>query len=406
MGFRNTGDEAFEDVKGNGAGHQSNDRQSSDTNAGRTGTSEDETAEVPPLQFANEAKPPRHSAYVAKHLLDRGQVSVPYGPTGCGKSFAWTHLGLAVARRIPVFGRRVIQSGCVFYFGSEGVVVKRLAAYMLHHELSADKRIPFVYDTRRFNLTSKADFIAVVALVKRAEAATGEDCVLAIFDTMARYFPSLDLDVPASMSTVARQLEVLRDTIGQPHVSCVHHTGHPGSTDRKIKLRGGYQLACDVDAVFGFSRDEETGLTVINVDKERDMEDGARLAFRLEKVEMGEDQDNDPITSCVVIEEDAPTAPANKQKKRTAAEHFADCVKDAMAVISEEHRVHNKRTGALIKAAVPYKTEAFKAFLYQRLFIRRDEPEGTQRSRLSRALTTAIDQRLIVGDETHLWWLP
>ena len=268
-------------------------------------------------------------------------------------------------------------------------------------------RTPFFYETRRFNLQNERDFTAMVKLVKAAIAASGEECVLAIVDTMARYFPGLDLDVPASMSIVARRLEELRDAIGtRPCMVCVHHTGHPGSTDRKIKLRGGYQLACDVDAVFGFSRDEHTKITTINVDKERDLEDGARLAFSLLSVDLGTDQDGDPLTSCVVVEEQAPAAAASKPKKRTAAEHLADCVKDAMAVIGEPHRVHNKRTGTLIKAAVAYKSEAFKSSLYQQLFIRRDEPEGTQRSRFSRALNTAIDQRLIVGDETHLWCLP
>jgi hypothetical protein len=244
----------------------------------------------------------------------------------------------------------------------------------------------------------------MVKLVKAAIAASGEECVLAIVDTMARCFPGLDLDVPANMSIVARRLEELRDAIGRPCVACVHHTGHPGSTDRKIKLRGGYQLACDVDAVLGFNRDETTRITTISIDKERDLEDGARLAFSLLQKNLGTDQDNEPITSCVVIEEDVPLPAAGKPKKpRTAAEHFADLVKDAMAVCGGKHQIGNKRNGAWITAAVRHDSDDFCEYLFSRGFINRDENPGTISSRISRGRRVALEKGLICADETHVW---
>jgi hypothetical protein len=78
-------------------------------------------------------------------------------------------------------------------------------------------------------------------------------------------------------------------------VIIVHHCGYDQSHPRGHSSQIG---AADVQIAV---KKDTAGIITSTVELAKDMEEGATFASKLEKVELGLDQDGDPITSCVII---------------------------------------------------------------------------------------------------------
>ena len=86
----------------------------------------------------------------------------------------------------------------------------------------------------------------------------------------------------------------------------VHHTGK----DRSKGARGHSSLRAALDTEIELKVD---GLVrVASVTKQRDMESGKKVAFTLEVVELGLDNDLEAVTSCVVSPADVPDSTAKR----------------------------------------------------------------------------------------------
>ena len=92
------------------------------------------------------------------------------------------------------------------------------------------------------------------------------------------------------------------------HILIVHHTGK----DRSKGARGHSSLRAALDTEIELKAD---GLVrVASVTKQRDMESGKKVAFTLEVVELGLDEDLEVVTSCVISRADVPAAITNKKR--------------------------------------------------------------------------------------------
>jgi hypothetical protein len=70
--------------------------------------------------------------------------------------------------------------------------------------------------------------------------------------------------------------------------------------------------------------------------KQRDMPEGGSVAYRLHQVLLGQDQDGDQVTSCVVeaIEGDTPKA---KKSSKPLNEEYKGWLRDIAALMAEPH---------------------------------------------------------------------
>jgi hypothetical protein len=95
------------------------------------------------------------------------------------------------------------------------------------------------------------------------------------------------------MGAFVRAMDRLRARLGCA-VIAVHHLGK----DHSRGARGHSLLRCAVDTEI--TVEKRDGASVATVTKQRDMMAGQEIAFLLRQVELGLDQDDDPVTSCVV----------------------------------------------------------------------------------------------------------
>jgi hypothetical protein len=238
--------------------------------------------------------------YLIADFLTSGEKSIIGGPSRSGKSFLALHAGMAVARGTEFFGR-VAEKGLVIYQAGEGArgVKKRLRAYRKHFGVSASERVPFVLLQSQIDLyRPDGDTLALIAEIKALAALYSEPLRLVVIDTLATAASGADENSGKDMGAVLANISKINAETGA-HVCLVHHMNAGGK-----KLRGHTSLYANVDQVILVSRDEETRVRTVVLDKQKDDEDGLNFEFELLPVEVGLKPDGRALTSCVVLASD------------------------------------------------------------------------------------------------------
>jgi energy-coupling factor transporter ATP-binding protein EcfA2 len=224
-------------------------------------------------------------------VLPAEGIGALFGPPGSGKSFLALELLGAIAEGREWFGHRV-RPCPVVYVGLEGEagVAQRAQAYAAQHGVIPNRMRVII---QAFDTRDRLDRLALVRDVKQAGLAGGVLCL----DTLNRAAPGLDENNSAEMGRVIDTIKELQAELGGL-VLVVHHSGKDASRG----LRGHSSLLAALDVVLEVSRDGDRREWRLH--KAKDGEDGKAHPFRLEVVEVGTDDDGEPITSCVVVEEE------------------------------------------------------------------------------------------------------
>ena len=232
-------------------------------------------------------KPP---AWIIKNLLPQTELAVIYGEPGSGKSFKAGDMGLSIARGIDWCGKKVKQ-GPVVYVAAEGGggFSKRLEAYAKHHNCDLSELEFYVY-AENLNLMQKED---VARLCQKIEEVCQPSVV--IFDTFAASMPGANENSSEDVGAAIAHLKLLHKRLG---CLClvVHHSGK----DAKKGARGWSGLRAAVDTEIEVTRGPTARYATVK--KQKDGEDGETIAFNLQRVVLGVDEDLEEITSCVVVE--------------------------------------------------------------------------------------------------------
>jgi hypothetical protein len=130
-------------------------------------------------------------------------------------------------------------------------------------------------------------------LIVTIRAADLEPLALLIVDTASRALAGGNENAPDDMGALVRSVDRLRDEL-HCHVVLVHHTGK----DQSRGARGHSLLRAAVDTEIEVIRWSDISSATIT--KQRDGISGERISFRLRQVVLGQDEDGDPVTSCVV----------------------------------------------------------------------------------------------------------
>lgn len=313
-------------------------------------------------------------AYLVKGLLRRKAHAVMYGAPGEGKSYVALDLSYHVAAGRDWMRRRV-NGGPVLYLAFEGLggMPERAAALLRHYGAAA---VPLVIEPADWNLREKAGREALGARMAeiRAEHFGGREPALIVIDTLARSMRGGDENSAADVGALNDAVTALIGATGAA-VLLIHHSGKDASKG----ARGSSALLGAVD-------------TEIEVDggrlrstKQRDMELGQALGFKLQPVAVGEDGDGDPLQACVVLPDAAGSRPPAWKPSGKAAIAWA-----ALCDLSGPENALVDR-GALLAA--------FRA----RAYPTGTAAESTSRSALDRALGALLERGMIEGPEGGPW---
>lgn len=304
--------------------------------------------------------------WIIKGVLPKASLAVVYGASGSGKSFAVLDMSMAIARGVEWRGRRVRQ-GRVAYIAAEGAdgFRKRVAAYAQHHGVDLSQ-VPLVVLNAAPNLMEKQD---AVDLARGVKAAGGADVI--VVDTFAQTTPGANENAGEDVGKALGYCKRIHEVTGAL-VLLIHHSGK----DATKGARGWSGLRAAADAEIEVVR-EATG-RYLRLSKNKDGEDGLEWGFDLEVVQLGVDEDLDPITSCVVVEAEMPVKGGVPNRRLGPVEAVVNAVIQEMA----QSQTEGIEVGPVIAEAV------------KRMEPPADGKRDSRRQRVKRAL-----EALCNGDE-------
>ncbi len=222
-----------------------------------------------------------------KKVLPQTGLAAIYGASGSGKSFLVLDALQSMAAGREWFGYKTKPCNVLYCaLEGEGGIAGRVAAYRIQHGATSPN---IRYLVQPFSLLESGDIHDLAKAIKTNRQ--GADVV--VLDTLNRAAPGADENDSKSMGQIIAASKQLQTLIGGL-VVLVHHTGKDASKG----LRGHSSLHAALDAAIEVRRDGDSREWIIA--KSKDGEDGEVHPFKLDVVELGIDEDGEPITSCTV----------------------------------------------------------------------------------------------------------
>ena len=245
--------------------------------------------------MANDAQPILRSSYLVKGWLGREQLAVVYGPSNVGKSFFMLDLAYHIAAGMDWNGHKV-RGGPVLYLATEGGNAFHNRVYALNKKYGK-KDVPLAVRASPVNLLDpNADLPKLERLIRAIEKQYGQLAMIVV-DTLSRAMAGGNENGPEDMTAFINNTDHLRE-FAKASVSTVHHSGK----DTAAGARGHSSLRAATDTEIELTYDDRFGIRFAKATKQRDMETGKEFAFSLDRVELGEDEDGDPVTTCTISE--------------------------------------------------------------------------------------------------------
>jgi putative DNA primase/helicase len=249
-----------------------------------------------------------------------------FGPSGSGKTFLTLDLSAHIAAGKDWFGYRVTAAPVV-YVALEGTagLRKRIVAWERDNGCKMPNGLSFL--TQPCDVRKLTDVSEIVEAVQKNGGAG-----LLVIDTLSRAAPGAEENSSKDMGEIIANLKVIQDSLGCA-VLLVHHTGK----DVNKGLRGHSSLHAALDAAVEVTRDGNS--RVWSIAKSKDDADGEKHAFTLKVVDVGEDADGEPVTSCVVVRDEGAVEVARVKLPQGGNQRIA---MDALAGPIRESRTFGK----------------------------------------------------------------
>jgi hypothetical protein len=347
----------------------------------------------PFILYGDEDRGPPLS-WLVKGVLVNGGLSAIFGQPGTSKTFAGVDLGLSVAHGREWFGRRV-QVGGVVYVSGEGGAGMKLRIKAWRAEKVGDERAPFAMVPSSVNLFD--DDLGAEKLIddlKLIGPQLGVPLRLIVLDTLSRMIGSGDEDRARDINVFVQKAEKIQRETGA-HVLVVHHAGK----DKDRGMRGSNALLGAVDAAIEITR-QDSGLCEAKVVKVKDGGDVEPFRYSLRQSVLGQDEDGDDITSCV-IEPSTDASPG----ERKAGPRLSDTEKIALDALRDALVDEGKPSpgGAVPLSARVVAIEAWRRRAYNRRISEADTEEA--RKKAFQRVRERLQARHLIGISGDLAWL-
>lgn len=325
--------------------------------------------------------------YLVKGLIPREGLCVAWGPPKCGKSFWAYDLSMHPALGWPYRGRRV-QGGPVVYCAFEGAHGFSARIEAFRQKFLQDDADPVAFYLEPVTLDLVRDHAELIRVIK--ETLTNKKPVFVVLDTLNRSLKGSESN-DEDMTAYIRAADAVREAFGCA-VLIVHHCGVAGD-----RPRGHTSLTGAVDAQLAVKRDA-IGNIEVKIEWMKDGPEGDKIYSRLETIAVGLDEDEEEITSCIIVPVDADAVkpiPGRKlsDRQRLALDALANCVLDQ----GEPSPSNFKLNGVKVVTA-----DAWKAELFSRGIL---NPQSTNpRSDFNR-VKDSLQARHLIGFRDDFIWI-
>jgi hypothetical protein len=380
---------------------------------------------LPPMFCHGDPDPRPLTSWLVKNLLASVSYGVLAGQWGSGKTFVVFELSACLMTGQPFIGHRVKRQCGVLYIAAEGAgeVRKRLTA-VVQEKCGGLQRVPFRWYEAAPTLLSPNATETLIAMARKAEASLQQEfglpLGLIVIDTVAA---SAGYAQQGAESDAAVASHIVR-VFAQVAAACscvvlgVDHFGKNIETG----TRGSSAKEANAELVLACLGEREASGRVVNtrlaVRKNRSGPQGQEYPFTLRLVELGVDEDGDPITTMVVDWQAGPASPK--------PESMGDPWQDDRRTDSRQGMLLLKRVlmSVLANQGVDLTSESNGPVLRmvdqevaRAEFYARTAADGTEEQkrklrwqRFTRAVNRAEEKQLIgvreINGTTYLWLMP
>jgi hypothetical protein len=322
--------------------------------------------------------------YLVKGLLEQGSMSVIYGESNSGKTF----LALDMAAHISLgwsWRERKARKGKVVYIAAESGlgIAERLIAFRKHHKLEQYGELYLALKT----IVLAGENNDCDQLIEKIKETDG--VALVIVDTLARAIGGGNENSSEDMGGFIRCCDKIREETGA-HVMVIHHSGK----NSEKGARGHSSLRAAIDTEIQVSQIE--GIVTAQVLKQRDGKIGDQFSFELTQIEIGVDEDDDPITSCVLNPSDLKP---NKKKKRLAPQtrRALDILRNCM--IDKGQNRHVRKDMPMVDCVTIVE---YRDFL-KRERITSSDNSASENKAITRAIDALNNQKITCSYGDYIW---
>ncbi len=223
-----------------------------------------------------------------KHVIPEDSLGMLFGASGTYKSFVALDHCLHVAHGLQWMGNKTKQGGVVYVAAEGGAgIFRRVQAWHQHKGLAL---APNFHVCITPLVLSELDHLEALA---SAIAALPDKPSLIYIDTLSQTF-SGDENSNTDISAYLRNINALIRARFTCTVVVIHHSGH-SATERP---RGASSIIANVDFLAGVYKPDGTSLMArLDFIKQKDGDKAANLAFKLERIVLGHDEDGEEISS-------------------------------------------------------------------------------------------------------------
>ena len=232
--------------------------------------------------------------WLVKGVVPADSTGLLFGESGSYKTFMALDLALRVAHGLEWVERKTMK-GAVCYVAAEGglSIMKRIDAWHKYHELDQAKA-EFYLCPEPILLDDSVQLQMIAdSIVRRCKNSPPALIVIDTLSQCMRGEEDSNTDVSNLLSSIVSELRVCCPGCS---VLLIHHPGH---SDKK-RMRGASALRANTDFVLQSEkgRGNRVAITLIKI---KDGELSNPLSFRLEKIELDPDEDNEPASSLVAV---------------------------------------------------------------------------------------------------------
>jgi hypothetical protein len=223
-----------------------------------------------------------------KHVIPEDSLGMLFGASGTYKSFVALDHCLHVAHGLQWMGNKTKQGGVVYVAAEGGAgIFRRVQAWHQHHNLDL---APNFHVCVTPLVLSELDHLEALA---SSIAALPDKPSLIYIDTLSQTF-SGDENSNTDISAYLRNINALIRARFTCTVVVIHHSGH-SATERP---RGASSIIANVDFLAGVYKPDGTSLMArLDFIKQKDGDKAANIAFKLERIVLGHDEDGEEISS-------------------------------------------------------------------------------------------------------------
>jgi putative DNA primase/helicase len=259
---------------------------------------------IPADDFCSQPSP---ISWLVKRWIQSQALVMVHGPSGGGKTFVVLDWCLRMASGIEDWAGHKVRQGNVVYLAGEGHhgLRGRVAAWKHHHKAG---KLAMWLSKDGCDLNTPTGYLKVVEQVRMLKDRPS----VIVVDTLHRFL-SGDENSAQDAKTMLDACNALMQEF-DCSVILVHHTGVSEEAQHRARGSSAWRGALDIEISIIPGKDDQPMQIVQRKSKDAEMAETVYVELQQVAIPGWRDEDDQQVTSAVIVQAQAPTAPKKESK--------------------------------------------------------------------------------------------